>query len=282
MDKKENVLTILSLGCGVQSSVIAEKIIVGEYEPVDHVIFADTGNEPKYVYRQYKYLADKLIKAGFPVSKVMKNKGLIRGMFEPDTRFATIPAYTLSLDHKKGRMRRQCTSEYKIAPIEKLIRELMLERGYAKRTKAGGIYINKKYGATIQLGITLDESQRMKDNPIPFLTNTWPLIDNRMTRLDCVNWLNDMGIPVPGKSSCIICPYHSRRAWLQMKEERMDDFDQAVEIDEFLRKPNKISAVMKADMFLYRDCVPLAKADLEGDQSQDDFFDLCEEGYCFV
>ena len=37
---------ILSFGAGVQSSYVARASLLGEIEPFDHVVFADTGDEP--------------------------------------------------------------------------------------------------------------------------------------------------------------------------------------------------------------------------------------------
>ena len=59
------VARVLHLGAGVQSSCIAEMVLAGELPPVDLVIFADTGNEPPWVYKQVRYLA-----ARFKASKI--------------------------------------------------------------------------------------------------------------------------------------------------------------------------------------------------------------------
>ena len=43
-------LRILSLGAGVQSTTLLYMMLNGDVEPVDHIIFADTGWEPEPVY----------------------------------------------------------------------------------------------------------------------------------------------------------------------------------------------------------------------------------------
>ena len=48
-------MRVLSLGAGVQSSTVALMIEYGELPMVDCAIFADTQNEPKYVYDSCAY-----------------------------------------------------------------------------------------------------------------------------------------------------------------------------------------------------------------------------------
>ena len=47
---------VLSLGAGVQSSTLALMIEHGEVPMVDCAIFADTGDEPKEVYKWLDFL----------------------------------------------------------------------------------------------------------------------------------------------------------------------------------------------------------------------------------
>ena len=68
------MLTILSLGAGVQSSTLALMAAKGEIKPMpDCAIFADTGAEPQGVYDYLDWLEKQL---PFPVHRVMEGKGL--------------------------------------------------------------------------------------------------------------------------------------------------------------------------------------------------------------
>lgn len=60
-------LRVLSLGAGVQSTTLALMATKGEIEAPDCAIFADTGWEPKAVYRHLQWLEDVL---PFPVHRV--------------------------------------------------------------------------------------------------------------------------------------------------------------------------------------------------------------------
>ncbi|KKN21603.1 hypothetical protein LCGC14_0923780 [marine sediment metagenome] len=275
-----NVLTTLSLGCGVQSSTIAEMIVEGELPPIDIAIFADTGDEPDYVYDQRDYLKDRLASVGIPLETVQK-ESLISAIYRAKGRFASIPCFTY-FDGQLGMMKRQCTREYKIAPIERLIRRKLLKMGHAKETKAKHIRAKKGVEITTWLGISLDEAIRMKDNRVKWIKSKWPLIELRMTRLDCANWLTAKGLPLPNKSSCRICPFHSHAHWKNVKETRPEDWEHVLAVDEYLRTDNNFTAGMKGDMFLYSQGIPLKEIDFSKDDLQDNFFDLCDEGYCFI
>ena len=56
--------TYLSLGGGVQSSTLAEMIAVGELPAPDLILFADTGDEPQYVYDHIDYLRGRVATVG--------------------------------------------------------------------------------------------------------------------------------------------------------------------------------------------------------------------------
>ena len=72
------MLTILSLGAGVQSSTLALLAAAGEITPIpDCAIFSDTGAEPASVYKYLDYL-EKLLP--FPVHRVMEKEGLTKDL----------------------------------------------------------------------------------------------------------------------------------------------------------------------------------------------------------
>lgn len=90
------MLTILSLGAGVQSSTLALMAAHGEITPMpDCAIFADTGSEPRKVYEWLDWLETKL---PFPVHRVMKDGGLLNNIVESinGRRFAGAPFFTES------------------------------------------------------------------------------------------------------------------------------------------------------------------------------------------
>lgn len=49
----------------------------------------------------------------------------------------------------------------------------------------------------------------MKVSQRPAVKFNYPLVDRRMARHDCLNWMAKQGYPKPPRSACIGCPYHS-------------------------------------------------------------------------
>ena len=117
-----------------------------------------------------------------------------------------------------GMARRQCTGDYKIKPI---------------REKLDEIEPNMSFRNPIQmaLGISLDEFGRAKPSRIKMIQHCYPLIDLGWKRADCLRWLENEGLTIPDKSSCIGCPFHSNYDWRQLNEE---EFADVVEVEAVL------------------------------------------------
>jgi hypothetical protein len=183
-------LHVLSLGAGVQSSTLALMAAHGEITPMPQcAIFADTQWEPKSVYRWLDWLEKQL---PFPVHRV--TAGSIRENLVTNStgqRFASIPWHMRmpNGDAAMGRRqcRRQCTSEYKLEPLHKKVREILgLEKGQRGP---------KEISVVQWIGISLDEIHRMKMSEFRFVEKRHPLIEARMSRWDCLNWMERKGYP---------------------------------------------------------------------------------------
>jgi hypothetical protein len=272
MDKnREKILTVISLGVGVQSSTMLLMAAKNELPHVDYAIFADTGYEPKSVYN-YLNLLKKIVK--FPIYQVSKGniKNDMINSIKNNTKFPTAPFFTQNaITGKKGMLRRQCTADYKIMPIRKKLRELC-NVGFGKR------FPKDKY-IEQWIGISTDEIQRMKPARDPYIKNRHPLIELNMSRQDCINWMKKNEFPLPEKSACIMCPYHNDAYWHFMKTERPSEFEDAVKFDKNIRTGAKN---IKDNLFLHRSCKPLDEVEFnkkENDKQLDMFNNECE-GMC--
>lgn len=271
---------VISLGAGVQSSTMALMAAHGEITPMpDCAIFADTQAEPDRVYEWLDWLETQL---PFPVYRVSHKEGLLVNIMKMDVkgadkeRFISVPFFTDL--HNGGMTRRQCTREYKIAPIEKKVRELV---GLAKgeRVKKGQLLVSQ------WIGISTDEATRMKDSRTHWIECRWPLIEKRMNRTDCLNWMKANGYPEPAKSSCTFCPYHDNRTWRDMKKNDPKAWSQAVEVDNHLRSGAASDARgMTTNLYLHRSLVPLEDVDLSTaeERGQINMFENECEGMCGV
>lgn len=278
-------MKILSLGAGVQSSTIFLMSCYGDIEKIDCAIFADTGWEPKAVYKWLEFLKREGEKYGIKIYETgaknretgkfrnIKQDALIsqvRGNKQNGKRHVSMPYFVLSPDGDRGMIRRQCTGEYKIIPIQKKQRELL---GYkpGQRIPEGSIEVWK--------GISTDESRRATMSTVKWIDFRYPLIEMRMSRGDCLNWFFSRGMEKPPRSSCIGCPFHSDVEWRKMKLESPKEFDEAVEFDKAIRK----CGGMRGDVYLHAQRIPLGKIDFSSleDNGQISFDDECA-GVCGV
>jgi len=271
------MLNIISLGAGVQSSTMALMAAHGEITPMpDAAIFADTGAEPEGVYTWLDWLEPQL---PFPVHRVMWKEGLLKNIQDSvgtGSRWAAAPFYTTSpKGDGMGILRRQCTREFKIQPIERKVRELC---GLAKGQRAP----RGELLATQWIGISLDEIQRMKDSEHAWCRHRWPLIEMRMTRGHCLEWMQANGYPAPPRSACTFCPYHSNHEWRNLRDNDPAGWAQAVSVDALIRNGGKGTT---ETLYVHRDGVPLDQVDLsDPHEGQGQMFSMMDEcdGMCGV
>ena len=242
-------MNIISLGAGVQSSTMALMAAHGEITPMpDCAIFADTQAEPRNVYEWLDWLEKQL---PFPV-----HRATIGDLSETSTRIRVsgrsgkpylshnVPAYTINPDGSKGNYRRQCTDKHKLAPLKKAIDEL-----------------RNKGDATVWIGISRDESHRMKPSAWAQVKNVWPLIDANMTRSDCLSWMVAKSYPTPPRSACSFCPYHNNNEWRRLRDEEPEEFRRAIFYERHLQSAAALVDGLTGIPFLHADRVPLDRVD---------------------
>ena len=269
---EDPALRVISLGAGVQSTVMALMAAHGEIGPMpDCSIFADTGWEPQGVYDHLDWLEKQLPFPTYRVSVGNIRDDHIAGLNTTGQRVASIPMFTAN----GGMGRRQCTAEYKVAPIRKRQRELLGVQPQRRVPK----------GTEVEqwLGISTDEAGRIKPSRDKWQINHWPLIDADMSRQDCIKWFD---AKYPGrqlsKSACIGCPFHNNNNWRDLRDNDPVSWQDAVEFDKAIRHNGSKLVGMKEQQFLHRACVPLDEVDLSTaeDRGQLNFFINECEGMC--
>jgi hypothetical protein len=248
---------------------------LGELEKPDAVIFADTQWESKATYQWLGYLMSQGAKHGLHTIIVSKGNikedaliSQVRGRKINGRRWASMPYFTIDRETGEwGMIRRQCTSEYKIYPIEKKQRELL---GYKPRQRIpiGAMETWK--------GISVDESRRANLSRTRWVTFYYPLIEMGMSREDCTKWFKKHNIPCPPRSSCLGCPFHSDREWLDIKSNK-EEWADVVLFDKAIRK----CGGMKGDLFLHAQRKPLDEVKLKHENQKTLFDNECA-GVCGV
>ena len=260
---------ILSLGAGVQSSTLALMAAAGEIEPMPECgIFADTQAEPQSVYRWLDYLEKQL---PFQIYRVTAGNLAAESTRIRKSKTGTLytksfpPAFTSEHGKPSGLLMRQCTQDYKLHPIFRKMRQLT------------------KGPVTQWIGISWDELQRVRTPKQSWLTNHYPLIDRRMTRLHCIEWMAKRGYPTPPRSSCSFCPYHSNDEWRRLRDEEPEAFADAVEYEKRLQAAFSQASGFRGLVYLHRDLKPINEVDLSANESQGEFgFEIECEGMCGV
>lgn len=259
---------VLNLGAGVQSTALYLLARYGRI-PCDVAIFADTGEEPAAVYRHLTWL----LSLGKPPIRVRTagrlGDDLQQGRNSTGQRFASIPAFTAP-DHRTrppgklraGRVRRQCTAEYKVEVIERAIRRDLLGLRPRQRIPRG-VTVYQYFG------ITLDEAGRAARAKRRFEGMAWakpvyPFLDMGWTRQDCLAWLHGrVPHPVP-RSACVFCPFHTNREWAELRRSDPTAWARAVTIDEALRQDgNVVNRGLDQKLYLHRSCLPLTSIDFD-------------------
>jgi len=242
------VLRVISLAAGVQSTTLALMAAHGEIEPPDCAIFADTGWEPRSVYEHLDWLEKQL---PFPVYRV--RGGDIRDSIAHE-RYDPIPWYI-----KDGFGRRQCTKVYKLYPIRRRVRALLDGK-------------TPKGGCEMWVGISRDESHRMKPSTVQYITNRWPLIELDMSRSDCRAKLQRWGVDAP-RSACCGCPFLNDADWRARRQQ--PEWPETVAIS------NRLAAT---GQFMHRSLLPIDQIDFSSwaERGQADLFGNECEGMCGV
>jgi hypothetical protein len=244
------------------------------YNP-EHAIFADTQAEPASVYRWLEMLKEM---ATYPIHVVTAGS-LTEGTLRTRTskaghkyRKRYIPTFA-SMDGEPRLLPRKCTYDFKLIPISKAKRRIAeIPRGC------------KTPMVRTLIGISLDEAHRMKPAMEPWSENCYPLIDMKLTRSDCLNWIQKNGYPQPPRSACVYCPFHSDKEWLRLKNDEPEEFQKAVEFERDFQRVNAerpAEVTLKHKEFLHSSLVPLDQVKFRHEKQINLFGNECE-GMCGV
>lgn len=237
----------LSLGAGVNSTALLH-LVIDEKQPLDDVVFADTGAEKPETYEYLNaWIVPYLEKHGIRFTTVKAKETLIerclRGHTIPDRRY------------------RWSTRDYKIRPIYK--------------------YLKPHAPVVCYLGIAADEAQRVKqENRVDWLTRKWPLIDHGLGREGCARLIRAHDWPVPPKSGCWFCPFQRVSEWRELYRDNPSLFKQAVQLEKNGSRYPEFALVDGTLDRLAERFEKEAKAAKE-QSSLDQYAEECE-GFCFT
>ena len=266
--------TFLSYGGGLQTFAILILIEKGKVR-ADEVIFADTGAEHSETYEHIENVVKPIcerIGVDFTVVRMAKQ---VKDRITKEMKVAHSLTETIEIRGRIPSLRnRWCTEYSKIVPIKHYIREKQAKRAYVKP-------------ATALIGISLDEWQRMHKPHLSEYVTSYPLIEMRMTRQDCIELIRKSGYPLPPKSGCYFCPFQGPQQWRKLYETERDKFNYAMQLEE--RDPKFPTYTLARDK---KGPLPLRKMSARFGEGSKDLteFDIelneemsCEQGgYCHI
>lgn len=284
------IYNVLNLGAGWQSSRILLGACRGELPKFDVAIFADTRFEPKAVYEHLQWLQGECVRAGIPVA--VRSKGDLKQdsidfrqhrKSSDGKRYASIPFFVRGKGGKLGRIKRQCTKEYKIEVVELFLRRELLGLRSRKRIPRGvlvrqwfgisadepqravfpGRYAEKtaatmqdlNTGELIQIKKKIWRPAPWKEHVYPLLGQVWlatrEIVESAMLsrpeqREDVGDWLRSHypERTVP-RSACIACPFRSNREWRAMRAENPAEWEEACAFDEAMRAADSLGQTQR-------------------------------------
>ncbi len=275
------MIDVMSFGGGIQSTAVMTLAGEGLIPMPAKWVFSDPGFESEATYAHIERCKEYIARKGGRLDTVSK------GNIEVDVidfaehrgqgrvkRYASLPVFLDMADGGKEQvMPRQCTSEYKIEPIERYHRYDVLRLKPRQRAP-------KQPAVCVWIGISADEERRATApgrwktesaeigtdllgdpatverkvwEPVPWQLKSFPLLGytlhpdrSRATeerfahcsgwdRDDAKEWLAESWPhPVP-RSACLCCPYRGNGEWREMRDESPQEFARAVEFERRLQ-----------------------------------------------
>ena len=122
----------------------------------------------------------------------------------------------------------------------------------------------------------------MRDSDVKWISNAYPLVDQRWDRGRCIQYVTKHLGYEPKKSACTFCPFKSDDSWKAFARDHPGDFAEAVAFDDLLRtrgaSPGKVA--LRGVPFVHSSLRPLR--DRPFDNGQGDLFGNDCSGACGV
>lgn len=222
MTQSGRSLRAFSYGGGTQSTAALVLAARGEIDyPL--FIFANVGDECEMPYT-VPYVREVAMPYGalHGIEVIERERGGVnRSLLHKIDRLPSSVPIPMRMDRTGAPGNRTCTQDFKIEVV-------------ARELKARGATAEDP--AIVGIAITMDEIERVRseiDPRIPEQRRFYPLAaDLHLTRQDCERLILDAGLPLPGRSACWFCPFHTGDEWMRLKREYPDLFEAAADLEE--------------------------------------------------
>jgi hypothetical protein len=213
-------MNIVAYGGGTNSTAM----LIGMHQrdiPVDLILFSDTGGEQPHTYGYIPVMNRWLVDHGMPeitVVQYLDQNGNRLTLEDECLRSGTLPAIAYgykkcSLKHKIGTQDKFCNNYPPCKEVwandEKAVKFIGYDAGEEHRRTNAIVY----------------DIQDRKYN------KEYPLIDWDWYRKDCVEAIQQEGLPLPGKSSCFFCPSMKKHEIRTLYHNHRDLYNRAIAIE---------------------------------------------------
>jgi 3'-phosphoadenosine 5'-phosphosulfate sulfotransferase (PAPS reductase)/FAD synthetase len=259
MTTKPAPAAVIHYGGGRQTAAMLVLVKRGLLPKPDRIVIADTGRENPSTWDYREEITEPLAQSmGLTIEIAPRSLAYV-DLYSHQGELL-IPAYT-----KTGKLSAFCSTEWK----QRVVRR----------------YLKGQHGitsATAWIGYALDERKRYKPNEED-ISGPWyrsfPLMELSLTKRDCVQVLEDFGLPVPPPSACWMCPNKPNEEWRYLRDNYPAAFEQACALDEDIRDED--IAQGHEGVWLHHSRVALRAADLEAEDRAGPARQ-CGLGMCFV
>lgn len=177
-------MNVVSYGGGTNSTAM----LIGLHErnePVDLILFADTGGEKPHTYQHVLDVSEWLSHRGMPTIETVSNTSRKTPTLEADClHYKRLPGIAYGF--------KSCSVEWKVKPIQARLKGLE---------------------HTMLVGIDADEAHRAKNN----YGYRYPLLEWDWGREECVEAIKRAGLAQPGKSACFFCPSSKKKEVFELR-----------------------------------------------------------------
>lgn len=252
--------------------------IQGVIADVDAALFSNVGDDSEHPATNH-YVREVMMpwaaKHNFKVHelhRIIKKTGQKQTLwqrmmnYEGDKLREPIPVY----GSNGAPLSRSCTVDHKIKVLGRWIKE--------NTPKI-------ELPAEVLIGISVDEIERAgRGKNEKWETRRYPLLELGMNRHKCAQVIQNAGLPVPPKSSCYFCPFHSMTVWSELRRDQPVLFENAAKLEDKLieRRANR----NMEPVYLTRKGKPIRQAVMEASQPlfTDGVFNQggCDEGHCWT
>lgn len=270
------LLTVFSFSGGTQSTMIAHQLIRDEMpRPKNLVVLnADPGMENSLTYTHIKNIMAAFEKVDIE-AYIVPGPNLLEDLLAVEngsiSHLNNPPYFTLDTHGNKGQLSQGCTQYYKIAPMDRFVRKLLLDKYHINNPSPGSV---EKW-----IGFDLSDAHRIKPPKQKYVRFRYPLIEQEINVAELNQYYLKRNLQKPPKSLCNACYAYNAEMIIEMRKHRPHDYAQAKAVDKSIRNMSMLG--VRDTVYMSRELIPLDDI-TESHINMDFINDGCDSGYCFT